>query len=48
MPPLGPRTAGCRRAGNEVALHRVGEDEKAFPSGKVLSRLLKPGDKYIV
>jgi N-methylhydantoinase B len=39
---------GLSAAGNQVALHRVGEDEKAFPSGKVLSRLLKPGDKYIL
>jgi N-methylhydantoinase B len=39
---------GLSAAGNQVALHRVGEDERAFPSGKVLSRLLKPGDKYIL
>ena len=39
---------GLSAAGNQVALHRVDEEERAFPSGKVLSRLLKPGDKYIL
>ena len=39
---------GLSAAGNQVALHRAGESETAFPSGKVLSRLLKPGDRYIL
>ena len=29
-------------------MQRDGEDEKAFPSGKVLARLLKPGDAYML
>ena len=38
---------GLSAAGNQVALQRVNEtSETAFPSGKVLSRLLKTGDRY--
>jgi N-methylhydantoinase B len=31
-----------------VALQRKGEEEVAFPSGKVLSRFLKEGDRFML
>ncbi len=40
---------GLSAAGNQVALQRANEQsETAFPSGKVLSRLLKAGDRYFL
>ena len=40
---------GLSAAGNQVALQRANESaETAFPSGKVLSRLLKAGDRYFL
>src|SRR5690606_4485917 len=35
-------------AGNQVAVQRGDLPEESFPSGKVLARLLKPGDAYIL
>lgn len=37
---------GLHAAGNQVALHKKGEAEVAFPSGKVLSRFLSAGDRF--
>ena len=39
---------GLSAAGNQVALQRRGEAEQSFPSGKVLSRHLVAGDRYIL
>ncbi len=39
---------GLSGAGNQVALQRKGEDEVAFPSGKVLSRFLTEGDRFML
>ncbi|MFM8547979.1 MAG: hydantoinase B/oxoprolinase family protein, partial [Betaproteobacteria bacterium] len=39
---------GLSAAGNQVALQRKGEPEQTFPSGKVLSRHLVAGDRYIL
>jgi N-methylhydantoinase B len=39
---------GLSGAGNQVALARKGEDEVAFPSGKVLSRFLTEGDRFML
>jgi N-methylhydantoinase B len=39
---------GLSAAGNQVALQRKGEDELAFPSGKVLSRFLNEGDRFML
>jgi N-methylhydantoinase B len=37
---------GLCAAGNQVTLQRVGADELAFPSGKVLSKYLNAGDRF--
>ena len=37
---------GLSAAGNQITLQRAGEDEVAFPSGKVLSRYLEEGDRF--
>ena len=37
---------GLSAAGNQVTLQRAGEDEAAFPSGKVLSRYLEENDRF--
>jgi N-methylhydantoinase B len=39
---------GLSGAGNQVALQRKGEAEAAFPSGKVLSRFLQAGDRFLL
>src|SRR6185312_11181748 len=39
---------GLSAAGNGVALHRFGEDEHRYPSGKAFNLVLKPGDAYIL
>src|SRR5262249_53276051 len=39
---------GLAAAGNGVALHRFGEDEHTYPSGKAFNLLLQPGDAYIL
>jgi N-methylhydantoinase B len=39
---------GLCGAGNQVALQRKEEDEVAFPSGKVLSRFLTGGDRFML
>jgi N-methylhydantoinase B len=39
---------GLSAAGNGVALHRFGEEEYRYPSGKAFNLVLKPGDAYIL
>ena len=39
---------GLSAAGNEVALRRAGGPEQHFENGKVLGRMLEPGDSYIL
>ncbi len=39
---------GLPAAGNGVAIHRFGEDEHNFPSGKAFNHILHSGDAYIL
>jgi N-methylhydantoinase B len=39
---------GLSAAGNGVAIHRFGDDEHRYPSGKAFNLVLKPGDAYIL
>ncbi len=39
---------GLSGAGNQVAIQRADEDPVVFPSGKVLSRHLREGDRYVL
>ena len=39
---------GLSAEGNGVAIHRFGDDEHRFPSGKAFNLVLKPGDAYIL
>jgi N-methylhydantoinase B len=39
---------GLPAAGNGVAIHRFGEDEHNFPSGKAFNHVLHSGDAYIL
>ena len=39
---------GLPAAGNGVAIHRFGEDEHNFPSGKAFNNVLHSGDAYIL
>jgi len=39
---------GLSAAGNGVAIHRFGQEEQRFPSGKAFNNVLHPGDAYIL
>ncbi|HVC54141.1 MAG TPA: hydantoinase B/oxoprolinase family protein [Stellaceae bacterium] len=39
---------GLSAEGNGVAIHRFGEEEHRFPSGKAFNNVLQPGDAYIL
>ena len=39
---------GLAAQGNEVLIRRSGEEPRSYPSGKVLSQLLRPGDAYVL
>jgi len=39
---------GLSAHGNQVAIHRGGQPETVYATGKVFSQLLKPGDAYVL
>ena len=39
---------GLSAAGNEVSIRREGKDPEHYPTGKVLSKLLRAGDAYVM